>query len=762
MSGDNDVSGGNEATKAQAAPAAAAPAPMKTTLGLLPLLALSAALTGPASAQNGDFVLEEISVEGTGGSGAATRYKRDRLQSKKATAPLVDTPQTVTVVPEEVIEERGATDLTEVLRNTPGISIDAGENGFGAGANHVFIRGMNASGSIFTDGSRDNGSFTRDTFNLEQVEVVKGPAADNGRGGGSGYVNLVTKTPTLDNFIRGSTRVGFDDYGQARARGAVDVNQVAGDFAFRFNAMAEGGDILGRDLADSDSWGVAPSIAYGLGTDFRVILAYEHVERKGRPDWGVPINVVPGVTIPGAGPRTVYLPGDPRDTFYGGLDDFDDTKSDALLARIEYDINDSITISNQTRWSNVHRESAYQLPPAATTYRYDRENETFTNQSNLSAEFYTGTFKHNLSAGLEFSRETADSLRFPNNNPVPSQLSNVKVDTVAAYVYDNIELNEQWHINGGLRAERYSVDLESLDAVTLLPTGLGLFEDEHTTLSGKIGVVYKPRPEGSIYASYGISYLPHGSLLSNPDISRTGDNAFPGFVANADPVEAHNYEVGVKWDFFGGDLSATAAAFRTEKKKVAFHGNVGAGDPDIVYGEQVIQGVELGLAGNITSKWSVFGGVLFLDTERKHGPEVDRALQGDYGAGGTTHPDWSPVTSTNGDELAFTPNFSASLWSTYRWDNGLTLGAGVQYVGETWIGRPDDALRVIPNGKFGKLPDYFLVNLMAAYEVNDNITLRFNVDNVFNEKYLTSANWNGSWGNMGAPRTYRFGTSFRF
>lgn len=756
------MSGDNEATSAQAAmPAMAGSEPMRTTLGLLPVLALSAALTGPASAQTGDFVLEEINVEGAGGTGAG--YKRDRLQSKKATAPLVDTPQTVTIVPEEVIEERGATDLTEVLRNTPGISIDAGENGFGAGANHVFIRGMNASGSIFTDGSRDNGSFTRDTFNVEQVEVVKGPAADNGRGGGSGYVNLVTKTPTLDNFIRGSTRAGFDDYGQARARGAVDVNQVAGDFAFRFNAMAEGGDILGRDLAASDSWGVAPSIAYGLGTDFRAILAYEHVERKGRPDWGVPINVVPGVTIAGAGPRTVYLPGDPRDTFYGRLEDFDDTRSDALLARFEYDINSAVTVSNQTRWSNAHRQSEYQLPPqtGTTVNYYDRENDTLTNQTNLSAEFYTGTFRHNLSAGLEFSREKADAFR-NHANPINRETSKVEVETVAAYLYDTIELNDHWQINGGLRAERYSVDLESRNLLTGLPAGVGDFEDSTTLLSGKIGVVYKPRPEGSIYASYGISHLPHGSLLSNPDISRTGNNAFPGFVAGADPVEAHNYEIGVKWDFFGGDLSATAAAFRTEKKKIAYHGDVGAGDPDIVYGEQVIQGIELGLAGNITSRWSVFGGVLFLDTERKHGPEVDRALQGDYGAGGTTHPDWSPVTSTNGDELAFTPNFSASLWSTYRWDNGLTLGAGIQYVGGIWIGRPDDALRVIPNGKFGKLPDYFLVNLMAAYEVNDNITLRFNVDNVFNEKYLTSANWNGSWGNMGAPRTYRFGTSFRF
>jgi len=368
----------------------------------------------------------------------------------------------------------------------------------------------------------------------------------------------------------------------------------------------------------------------------------------------------------------------------------------------------------------------------------------------VNAEFDTGSFSHTLSAGVEFSREKADTVR--NNDP--SNTSSVKVNTVSAYLYDTVELTDQWLVNGGLRLERYEVDIHA-SAGAVPWVGGGDYNASHTTLGGQLGVIYKPAPDGSLYASYGISHLPQGSLLSNPDPSRTGANGFPTFVPGAKPIEAHNYEVGVKWDFLGGDLSVTGALFRTEKHRVAYTGPV--------YGKQIIQGAELGIAGNITPAWRMFGGVTLLDSKRRHGADVDAAVASDYSVGTNIVADgWSAVTTTNGDELAFTPKVTASLWTTYDVTEKLTLGGGFQYVGDSWIGRPDDATRIIPNGKFGKLPSYFLVNLMASYAVNDNVTLRFNVDNVFNEKYLTTMNWNGNWGYVGAPRTYRFGTSFTF
>lgn len=756
---------------------------VKTTLGLLPMIALSAALTSHASAQ-GVTELDTITVDG-GASGTETGYKRDRLQSKKATAELKNTPQTVTVIPEEIIEEQGARNLTEVLRNTPGITFDAGENGFATSTNNFKMRGFEGAGNIFIDGARDSGSYARDVFNVEQVEVVKGAASENGRGGPGGYVNMATKTPTLDKFIRGEAEVAFDEYGtDPRKRATFDVNEVVGDFAVRFNGMAEHGGVMGRDIAEAKAWGLAPSVAYGLGTDFRAILAYEHLERRDRPDWGVPGAMIKDTVNFDPVAATAR-----RDSYFGLTSDFDNVKSDSLLARLEYDINDRVTISNQTRWSRLDREARYTIPYGYTpasgiveTQRqyYDRVNTTITNQTNLSVEFETGTWKHNLAAGLEFSREKSEALRFGaqsgstgifNPDPVnqgigapslPTQRNGITINTVAAYVYDTIELNEQWHLSGGLRGERYKVDIAS-KTMAGAPNGvLDGYSASEISLGGNIGLVYKPTADGSIYASYGLSTLPPGSYLSNPDISRTGDNAFPGFVDGAKAVQSHNYEVGAKWDVLDGGLSLGAALFRTEKHNVPWTGRNtlagGAGDPVVLkgYGKQIVQGVELSVAGKLTNVWSVFGGVAFMKSERKHDPLLDvyrkNANSGDYG----------PATSTVGDELAFTPKVTANLWSTYDINEKLTVGGGLQYVGSSWLGRPDDASRVIPNGRFDKMPGYFLAHAMASYNINDNVKLRLNVDNLFNETHAVSMNWPGTRATLGPPRTYRFSASMKF
>jgi catecholate siderophore receptor len=726
-------------------------------------------------------------LPGQAGPVPAGDYKADYSTSDKFTGPLLDTPQTVTVVPGTIIQERGATNLTQALRNTPGITFDAGENGFATSTNNFKLRGFDSSGSVFVDGVRNSGSFARDMFNVDQVEVVKGAAADNGRGGAAGYVNIITKTPTTENFVRGDVSVAFDDYGtDALFRSTLDVNQRVGTVAVRMNGMYEDGGVMGRDIAEANAYGLAPSIAFGLGTDFRAIFSYERLERNDLPDWGMP-----GATVKGLHLYNPVAAGASRDKFYGLRSDYDDVVSDRVTARFEYDISDSFTVTNQTVWDRGARDARYTIPTAytpatqqVTTQRqyYDRVNELWSNQTNLAGTFVTGGVKHTISTGIEYTNETSDADRFGTQNPGntsvfdpdpdrfnaaplgPTQKNAIEIDTIAAYFYDTLQLTRKLELVGGLRVEHYNVDLTSLTAAGA-PTGIGTYEDSETTLGGKIGLVYKPVENGTLYASYGVSALPPGSYLSNPDISRLDDNAFPGFVPGADPVEAHNYEVGVKWDFFGGKLSTTAAAFHAEKKNIAYHG--AAGDPDIVYGEQEVQGIELGIAGNLTERWKAFGGLLVLDSERKHGAAVDRAAQGDYGNSGNPAADWAAgnpagVTTTNGDELALTPKFSATLWMTYDVTDKLTLGGGVQYVGESWMGRPDDALRIIPSGKYGKMPDYFLVNLMTSYELTENVDLQFNIDNVFDEDYAVSANWQGSRATLGAPRTYRIGTSFDF
>lgn len=784
----------------ESAPARAEPgssAGVGTTLGLLPLLAVSAAMSSSAFAQSSVSV-DEITVGGGGTPASAAAPDEDyaepepapaspadlslrdggagvlnpgQLSSSKATAPILNTPQTISVIPGTIIQQRNSTTLTEALRNTPGITFDAGENGFGTGGNTFNLRGFNSSGSVFVDGTRDSGSYARDTFNIEGIEVVKGAASDNGRGTAGGYINQVTKTPRLGNFIVGDVGIGFDEYdSEMRRRAMLDVNQAFGTVGVRLNTMIQDGGLAGRDVAEANTWGVAPSLAFGLGTGTRVTFAYEHFERNDVPDSGVAVNrSAPafGVGVKGAGPRP-FAQSVSRDTFFGDRTDYDDVNADSFLARFEYDLAPGITISNQTRYESVSREAKYHIAgtgasiPAGAPFYNERDNEGIFNQTNLSAKFNTGALRHSLSAGFELARETADSVRF--NGPNPTQTSDVQVDTLSYYLYDTIELSRHWQVMGGVRVDHWDVELSGQG----IPGVTGDYSDSGVSVGGNVGVVYKPVKEGSIYAAYGTSNLPHGALLSNADSSREDDNGFPTFVAHADPVRIHNYEVGVKWDWFDGKLSTTAAAFHTVKDNVAYRGLNGP-----VYGEQEVQGIELGIAGNLTDRWKVYGGVTFLDSERKHGAAVDAALSGsppngDYYPGGAdTDPRWAAanpggVTTTNGDELALTPNFFATLWMTYDLTDKFTFGGGIQYVGESFIGRPDDAHRVIPNGKFGKLPDYFLVNLYASYDITDNIELALNVDNVFDETYLTTMNWNGRWGYLGAPRTYWLSANFKY
>jgi catecholate siderophore receptor len=736
---------------------------------------------------------EAAPLPGQAGPPAPGSFKADYSSSPKMTAPLLDTPQTVTVIPNAIIEERNATNLTETLRNTPGISFNAGENGFSASTNNFQIRGFDSSGNIFVDGVRDSGSYARDVFNIDRVEVVKGAAADNGRGGAGGYVNLVTKSPLHENFINSSATLSFDEYGtDPHFRSTIDMNERVGTVAVRMNGMIEDGGIMGRDVAELEAYGLAPSITFGMGTDTRVTFAYERLERQDLPEWGVPAHTINGMfrydpVAAKAG----------RDNFYGLSSDFDDVRADSVVARIEHDLSPYFTISNQTRWSETDRQSRFTYPNGFTlngtgdggtvttpTQFYDRVNTSVSNLTNLAGTFLAAGMRHTLSTGVEYTYEASDANRQSNGssttdifNPEPdralglpfdpTQRNGVDINTVAAYLYDTIEITRHWEVTGGLRVEHYNVEIES-KAADGTPLDQDGYENGETTLGGKIGLVYKPVPEGSLYASYGASALPPGSFLSNPDISRLNDgSAFPGFVPGADPVRMHNYETGIKWDFFNGRLSTTAALFRTEKKDVP---HVTRDSSTIWLEEQVVQGIEIGIAGSITDRWKAFGGLLWLHSERKNSAAfnaeacVDRP--GDFGvpAGNTddeTAQNCVGVT-TNGDELAFTPSFTATLWTTYDVTREFTVGGGVQYVGESWLGRPDDALRIVKNGVFGKLPDYFLVNLMAAYDVTENVALQFNVDNVFDELAAVSANWPGQRALLAPPRTYRIGLDYKY
>src|SRR5687768_9176025 len=473
----------------------------------------AAAAETSATPNDAPTLLPEVSVQ---------TQKIRAVSSPKFTAPLVDTPQTIAVIPKEVFQQQGAASLADVLGNTPGITFLAGEGGHVSGSNSFMLRGFDASGSIFIDGVRDGGNYGRDIYNLEQVEVVKGPAGDNGRGSAGGYLNLSTKAPQANSFGSATASYGFDEYASVdRFRSTLDLNQsldsTVNGAAIRVNALWQDGGVAGRDYTEKNTWGIAPSLALGLGSPTRVTLGYEHTEQDDRPDYGALAGTLSGTA-------TAVRPSHPvdRSRFFGLLEDFDRVNTDAATARLEHDLTPTLRLSHHARFSTTEREAIYTVPGAfddrpdmrtgavtelVTTTRqaFFREIETLSNQTNLASQFSTGGIDHSFAAGLELIREKGRTLRDwtglgttgelsktvnvtaagaataptvvfgtdpyhprPDRGvvdfaPVYRFVDDIQIDTAALYVFDTLRFNERWQATGGLRLERYKASYDILD-----------------------------------------------------------------------------------------------------------------------------------------------------------------------------------------------------------------------------------------------------------------------------------------------------------
>ena len=715
---------------------------------LLGAEAESAAATG---SEGDEVALPDLAVTGS---------RTPQPASPKFTAPLLDTPQTLSVIPSEVFSSQGAQNLSDVLRNAPGITFLAGEGGNASSADgdSFFMRGFDASNSIFIDGVRDTGQFNRDVFNIEQVEIAKGPAGtDIGRGATSGYVNLASKTPRSVAFQAASASYGSGD----KKRATVDVNQpLAGDLgaALRLNAMWQDGGVAGRDVVEENRRAFAPSLALGLGKPTRLHLGYERYDQDDLPDYGLT-----RAALPDGGGFEPVPPKVDQETFYGTVHDFDQVVSDRYTARVEHDVSASVQVSNQTRLTDTERLAFLTAPTGYTAATglvtrarqgNERENETFSNLTDLTARFATGAVRHSLNAGAEYAWESqlvtsytstqgTDSanprydplLPTPVDAPVrdgafldpaPSGASNRgSMETLALYAFDTIQFSEQWQLSGGARWEDYSVDYRST-ATTGVVTRIS---DEDSILSWKAGVVYKPRPAGSVYAAYGTSFRPPGTNLTFNTGATNADN--PAL----DPQEGRNLEFGTKWDFFGGALSTSAAIFRSENRGVATTNTEGL---VVQQNDQEVSGLELGVSGRFSENWLVQAGMAFLDAE--------------YSA-----PSSSSNAGVDGARLQWTPEVSGNLWSTYRFASGLLLGGGIQYQGEVQRQTTNTPAAAMP-----EVSDYWLVDFVASYPVTEHLTLRLNVNNIFDEFYIRSLNNNGNRYNPGAPRSFLLSADLSF
>lgn len=682
------------------------------------------------SGAHGVTQLAPVEVEGED-----SPYQPDAAQSPKMTAPLLDTPRSVQVVPKQVMSDQSANSLQDVLQNSPGITFAAGEGGR-AGGDLPVIRGQNAASSLFLDGMRDASMQARDTFNLEQVEIIKGPdSVYSGRGGAGGSINLVSKAPKAKDAIEVTGQIGTD----RNYRGTVDSNWRLGEkSAFRLNVMGTKGDVPGRDRAvNFERWGVAPSLMLGMGTPTRITLSYYHYQNDSMPDYSIPYDPRVGL------PVTETL-GISRKNFYGLAErDFMKTRDGMATVDFQHDFSDRLTLRNVVRYGRETADYLATQPdltlanlPAGIVDRpaYGRYYTTkaFANQTDLSGEFLTGAVKHGFDLGFEYTSVkqtmaytndqvlssdgvtkcpadlTQTSLRNPDPNvaypcrTARSWPAPYATDTLALYGFDTLKFDEQWQASVGLRWDNYRTSGHDKKKQGYSRTD-NLFNYQ-------LGLAYKPVPQGTIYASYGTSSTPSAvaGATASDILRKSSDEA-------AAPEKSRSVEAGVKWLVLDERLTLTGAVFQDTRRNT----NIEVLPNEYEQaGQTRVRGIELGFSGAITPAWNIYGGYTFLDSKLIRGGRKDIGAEG--------------------QDLPNTPRNAFSLWSTYKVLPELTLGGGAYYVDKVY-GNADAGVDASGAPKARWVPSYWRFDAMAKYKFSSHLALQLNVLNVFDQTFYTRA-----------------------
>ncbi|MEX3692571.1 TonB-dependent receptor [Paraburkholderia sp. BR14263] len=702
---------------AQTAPAADSPA------------AASAAAATPASSTAAtESTLPAVKVVS-----APSEMQTKTLGSYKFTAPLIDTPRSITVIPEEVLKQKNVTTFQDALRTVPGITFLGGDAAANPSADRPVIRGFESRNSIFVDGMRDSGVQNRETFDVQNISVIKGPdSVYAGRGSVGGSIDITTKTPQDDNFINGSVGLGTDSY----RRATIDWNQTLNDTtAFRLNAMGHDADQAGRTDVYSKRWGVAPSIAFGLNTPTTVTVSYYHLNTYDMPDFSVPFRSTGGTPV--SSNRGQFYGLNSRDYRYG--------QTDTGEVKVEHRINDAWKIKNTTMFGRstldyvatnpqLTNATSNILSLQAKSGKY--ATNSVANQTEANGKFDLYGMRHTFTAGVEFSHEqdlyegylvtdsAGNNIRsggpcsvayncasinnWNPNNPwtgsivlngdksFPGPATHTQTNIASAYMFDSVQLSERWIFNAGLRFDRYDVSAQQAGVADLSNTS-NLF-------SYQFGLVFKPVPTLSLYASYGTSANPPGSN------SGLGGGTDQITATNKDlaPERSRNIEVGAKWDVLDQRLSLTTALFQTDKTNARVSDGLGG---TINAGSQRVRGFEFGFAGNVTNKWSVFGGYSYLD-----------AITTDAGPA-------SPTLS--GLPMVMVPKHNFTLWTSYDVLPKLTVGAGATVSSLTYASVSATSRKWTPG--------YARFDAAATWRVSKKIDLQLNVNNIFDKAYYQSA-----------------------
>ncbi|RZU41174.1 TonB-dependent siderophore receptor [Edaphobacter modestus] len=683
------------------------------------------------------------------------------------TETLTNTPQTVNVVPQFIMQEQAATTIRDGLRNVPGVSIAAGEGG--AQGDNLTIRGFSARNDMFIDGIRDFGSYYRDAFNYEAIEVLQGPASvEFGRGSTGGVVNQESKMPVDHEIIRGTLQLGTNQMRRLTA----DVNEPLTDFipgaAFRMNVVGTQSKVAERDYAETRRFGIAPGISFGLNRPTHGGIFYLHESEDSIPDYGIPYLGVSGARVD-------------RSTFYGyATDSHLNTNPDIVTGRIEHDFSNGLVLRSTLRWGNYPRDVRVVEPqintnptlsvingvatatcsPTAATPCYNvntplanvlaRRNVITRNstedilweQTQMIGRLKIKSIENNFVVTAEGGRERSrpQSISYPATifTPVinPNAQDPLPAPTVGARTYvtsnaygvsgmDTLKLTQWLQLSGGVRFDYFYT---FVDPTATSPQLSQLIQQP----TYRAAVVVKPARNGSIYFDYGTSFNPSAESLS-----LSANNAVQ------DPQENETYEAGTKWDLLNDRLNVSGAYFRTNKTNV-YETNPQDTTQVLNVGSQRVQGFQIGALGHMASHFDVILGYAYLNGVVTQSVLNASPFGSLYKPNDPIYGIFPYFISPNNFPLANVPRNSGNLWVTHNLPWRFVGGFGGNFLGPRRAS--STALVAVPLSNlapvsqtpmaFKSINGYWIFNMMLRRPINDRLDFQANLINLTNKFYI--------------------------
>lgn len=655
----------------------------------------------------------------------------DQVNALKTPTPILDVPQSLSITSAEAISLRGFNSVEDIVAYTPGVNISQGEGHRDA----VVFRGVRSTADFFLDGVRDDVQYYRPLYNVEQVEILRGPnALLFGRGGAGGILNRVTKKATIgEDFNAYSFTLDTFGAGELQIDSNISLNDGS---AFRINAYVDTFENH-RDFSDGDGFGVNPTFKVELSEKTTLDLSYEYLDYDRFIDRGIPTGAD-------------FEPVDAlNDIVFGDPDlNFSEFEANVIRASLQHKFSDTLKGNLTASYGDYDKVysnfyvAGYDEGSDPDTVTLDgyidgTERQNFVLSGNLIAEHETGEIGHTFIFGAEYIDSSSENDRYnPDFDPgagtedqadfsisdrnIPGvgfnaggldagPFTDLNDDTateltvISLYAQDEIKLTEQLQLVLGARFDSFDIDVSG--------TSSGSQKDEEFT--PRAGIIYKPQEAISLYASYSQTFLPQ----SGEQFANLGD-------AGLDPDEFTNLEAGIKWDFAQG-LSITAAIFEIEQDTVESDNLGGA-----LAVETEIQGFEAQIKGQITDAWYFTAGYSYLQGEITKNEDVP---------------------AQQGNTPRELPENTFSFWNYYQACEKLGLGLGAVFQDSSYITNDEDT----------ELPSFVRVDAAAYYQINENLRLQVNVENLFDEEYYPSAH-SDHQATVGTPIHARFSITGRF